>query len=347
MRLGLLVVAVFAACQQELPPPPPVTPVPVHAAGPPFVVRNLVVAEDGAIVRGIAELDPYDIARPVGPHRFAARGVIVDTATATVTTMRPPVLLGTDSIGRVQSDGHMRWTQKIEGAHSVRPPDVAIGGERVLAAVGGAVHAFDDVTGEPLWTVPIAGERLTIAGDTAYSTTCGGGEHWLIGTAIADGKQRFRAELPRACDPYLEIVNGLVIVTDPHLAQTRIFDLAGRALAELAEVVEGAGAVPFGRGFALDTITVLVTDLRVIAMNHDGRVVWQHDYPHERTAASDDLVELPGGDFVLASFDTVSDSGVSLVRLRRDGSEVWQSCAAPLGVGHSEYEHFAYLEVRG
>ena len=51
--------------------------------------------------------------------------------------------------------------------------------------------------------------------------------------------------------------------------------------------------------------------------------------------------------FRLASYGAIHDSGVELVRLRRDGSEVWHSCAAPLGVGHSEYEHFAYIEVRG
>jgi hypothetical protein len=59
------------------------------------------------------------------------------------------------------------------------------------------------------------------------------------------------------------------------------------------------------------------------------------------------VVELPGGDFILANWGAINDSGVDLVRLHPDGTPVWHSCASPLGVGHSEYEHLAYVEARG
>jgi hypothetical protein len=339
--VSVSLVAVLAGCQQELPPPAPVPPAPVSPSGAPLVLHDLLVAPDGHVLEHLPGFSQYDIAIPSGPHLFAARDLTVDTATAMVTKSAPPLAFDDRHLVRREPDGRARWTQDLAGVHSVRPPDVAVGGGRALAAIDDELHAFDDATGAPVWSAKVSGDRLRIAGDTAYSVMCGGaGEHWLIGTALADGKERFRSDLAVACDPTLEIVNKLVIVTDERHREMRIFDLAGNPLTQLAEV--GAGS-----GLALGSTTILVTDVRVVALGPDANVLWQREHPRNTFVGGNALAELPGGDFVLANYGAIDDSGVDLVRLRRDGSEVWHSCAAPLGVGHSEYEHFAYIEVRG
>jgi hypothetical protein len=332
---------VLAACQQEFPPPAPVTPAPVTPAGPPLVLRDLLVGENGAVVGHLPGLSQYDVAVPSGPHRFTVRDLTVDATTALVTRSAAPIAFDDHHLVRREPDGRARWTQALDGVRSVRPPDVAVGGGRALAAIDNQLHAFDDATGKPLWTAKVSGDRLRIVGDTAYSVMCGStADHWLIGTALADGKELFRKELAVECDPTLQVVDKLVIVSDERHKEIRIFDLGGHPLAQFAEVAEGDG-------LALGSTTILVTNLRVVALGRDANVLWQREHPPSSFVGGNALAELPGGDVVLASYGAINDSGVDLVRLRRDGSEVWHSCAAALGVGHSEYEHFAYLEVRG
>lgn len=337
-------VAAVAGCQQELPPSAvkPAQPAPVArpVSGPPVVLHDLLVSADGNVVEHLPGLTQYDIAVPSEPHRFAVRDLTVDAETATVTKSAPPAAIEDHLLVRREPDGRARWTRGLSGSRSIRRPDVAIGPGRVLAAIGDRLHAFDDVTGAPVWNANLPGDRLQVVGVLAYSVTCDFSNHALVGVAVADGKERFRSDLAVACDPTLQIVNNLVIAADQRHRTTRIFDLSGRPLAKFDELVQGPG-------LALGTTTILVTDVRVVALGPAANVLWQRDLPRNSFTGGDAVAELPGGDFVLAQYGTINDSGVDLVRLRRDGSEVWHSCAAPLGVGHSEYEHFAYLEVRG
>jgi outer membrane protein assembly factor BamB len=312
--------------------------VPARVTGPPIVLHDLLVAPDGMVVQHIEGATPYDIAVPSGPHSFTVRGLIVDTITGQTVNAVEPAAFEDRKLTRRDADGRARWVGAVEDAPSVRPPDVAISSDRVVAAHDGVVQAYDDKKGTSVWTARIPGDRLHVAGDTVYSVMCTQSEHSLIGLALADGKERFRSDIAIGCDPTLQIVNDLVIVSDESHHQTRIFDRAGHQRAELSEVVQGDG-------LALGSTTILVTDIRVVALDPDANLLWQRK--QDSFVGRARIAELPGGDFVLASYGAISDSGVDVMRLRRDGSEVWHSCAAPLGVGHSEYEHFAYLEVRG
>jgi hypothetical protein len=58
-------------------------------------------------------------------------------------------------------------------------------------------------------------------------------------------------------------------------------------------------------------------------------------------------VDLPGGDLLAFLYGEISDSGVRVMRLRPDGTVVWQSFCAPLGVSHSIYRHDASVAVEG
>jgi hypothetical protein len=59
-------------------------------------------------------------------------------------------------------------------------------------------------------------------------------------------------------------------------------------------------------------------------------------------------VLLPDGDLVIANYGAISDSGVALYRIHAiDGTVVWRASVPGLGVPHSQYEHLAYVELRG
>ena len=348
----------LVACQQKGPPPPavaPSTPAPIaNTTGPapavshtPFVIHDLLVREDGTVLHPLPDLTAYDVAVPDGPHRFKVRDVVVDTAADTITKSPPPVTFDHDGkLARIEPDGRVRWTTVLKGVHSVRPPDVAIGGHRVVATIDNTLHAFDDTTGKPVWTSNIDGQRLHVEGDTVYSTMCNEPthDHWLIATALADGAERFRKPLPMGCDPSFTVDNGLLILVESHPAQTLIFDLAGQQLAKLDEqtqAVSGNASRPLGKTM------LLVTDKHLMAIDATARVLWTHDPLKNTFVSGNQLAELPNGDVVIANYGAINDSGVDLIRLHPDGSIAWRSCAAALGVGHSEYEHFAYIEVRG
>jgi len=339
-------------CQQELVPPPvpPPLPPPAPVAHTPFLIHDLLVGEDGAVIRKVPELTPYDVAKPDGAHRFKVGAWSVDTATNAVTKRIEPAVWGSDNkLVRYEPDGRIRWTQSIPGPRSVRPPDLAVGGGFTLVAADGVVRAFDDANGTQRWTSMVHGDRLQIAGDLAYSTMCNEptNDHWLIGTSLADGAQKFRANLSRACDPWLTVTDRFLVVVEDRPANTRIFDLHGKLLLELDEQTEGAGEAPFGGVLQAGTTTLLVTDKHVIAVDPNARVLWMRDHMRNTFVGGNQVVALPGGDFILANFGAINDSGIDLVRFHADGSYAWHSCSTPLGVGHSEYEHFGYIEARG
>jgi outer membrane protein assembly factor BamB len=317
----------------------------------PFVILGVLVAEDGSVVGKIAQLGPDDMALPDGPHRFRNGHVIIDRVTGAVTP--EPVSFtsqaSTSTIERRDPDGHLRWTKTFPGLRSIRPPDVALGPDRVIVAIRSAIHAFDDATGAPVWTANVHGNRLTVVGDTAYSTMCNvpTGDHWLIGIALVDGTRRFRAALPIGCDPWLATVNDWLIVVDQALRKTMVFDLAGKLAATFDEIAEGTAAQLYGGGFRVGDATLLVTEEHVLAIDRRGRVLWRRGHLENTFVGGNAFAALPGGDVVIANYGQINDSGVDVIRLHPDGSLVWRSCLAPLLVDHSAYQHLVYLDVRG
>lgn len=302
------------------------------------------------VVKTLDAIKPFQIALPDGPHRFKTRGFAIDTATLAFTPRSEPAAFdGETKLVRREADGRVRWSVPAKGYHSVRPPDIATGTGFTVATFDGVVHGFDDATGKLAWTQTTAGDRLYAVGDTMYSVKCNEPtkDHWLIGSVLATGVEKFRVPLALGCDPYVTVTDRFIITTEDHPAETRIFDLAGKQLLQLPEQASGTSEQAFGSVLTAGTTTLLVTDKHVMALDDRAQVMWKRDPLRNTFVAGDQVIELPGGDLVIANFGMIDDSGVDLIRLRRDGSFVWRGCAAPLGVSHSKYQHIAYIEARG
>ncbi len=337
--VAVVVPGALGACQQgpaasspsPAPPGPrlaPATPNPKPAPGSdhtPFVIANRIVAEDGHVVRTLAGVSAGSQAVPDGPHRFVVEGRVVDTAADTVTPEHAPVVferhrasraLDSDryEVVRVEPDGSRRWAATLHGVRSVRPPDLAVGSVRVVATIDQTIHAFDDKTGKEVWSAALEGDNLLIVGDAVYSTWCNEPthDHWLIATALADGKVRFKAPLAESCDPAILVAGDRIFAVESHPpATTRVFDLAGHLVTTLAEQVEAAQTV----GGQL----VVVSDQHVLSLEPSGAVRWSRPAPPNGFVGGDQIIELAGGDVLLANYGEISDSGVDLVRLHPDG----------------------------
>jgi outer membrane protein assembly factor BamB len=360
-----VIITIAAACQQSLPSPEPgpipTTPPPPLVIHTPFVIANQIVAEDGTVARTLDGVLPGYAAIPDGPHRFKVGNLLVDTAADTVTKVIEPVALNSVAmfgrhdhddyeLVRSEPDGRVRWKTPVSGVRTVRPPDIAVGGGRVVVTIGSEVAAFDDATGKRVWTLDGDGDRLHVAGDTLISVRYNEPthDHWLTATALADGKQRFRVALDDGCDPYVAVYNDrIIVVEDRNPPVSRIYNLDGTLIAKLAAEIEGSHRDPWGASHLIDDKLVLVTDKHVMELDAAGKVLWRRETLRDTFVAADQVVALPGGDLVIANYGAISDSGVDVVRLHGDGALVWRSCARALGVPHSEYSHLAYVEARG
>jgi hypothetical protein len=75
-------------------------------------------------------------------------------------------------------------------------------------------------------------------------------------------------------------------------------------------------------------------------------VVWSVPPPADTFVAATDLVELPDGDVVVATYCAISDDGVELRRIGPSGALRWKAQVPGLGVDHSKYRQYVYLERR-
>jgi outer membrane protein assembly factor BamB len=358
---ALVVLFAVVACQQTIPPPPAETApaAPAVVAHTPFVIANQIVAEDGTVVRTLADTSGFQ-AVPVGPHRFELGGDIIDTATNTVTKrfepaeLRRVLLFGRQDhdvyeLVRREADGRERWATRITGVRSVRPPDIAVGGGRVVVSIDNKLHAFDDATGKLVW-LGDDGDRVHVAGDAVISVRCNEPthDHWLIANALADGKQRWKVALADRCDPWVAVDHDRIfVVEDRDPPASRIYDFKGALIASLAEQIEGSHREPWGGSHVVGDALVIVTDQHIMALDAAGHALWRRAGLRDTFVAADQIVALPGGDMIVANYGAISDSGVDLVRLHPDGSLAWHACTFALGVPHSKYSHLAYVEPRG
>ena len=161
------------------------------------------------VMSHIAGATQYDIAVPSGPHSFTVHGLIVDTVT-----------------GKTMNVGHARrvrrpsahpprrrWTRALARAVDGRafgpPAGRRDSSDRVVAA-----HEVSSKR-----TTTSAAHRCGPRGSRATGCTSrrhrvlgdvrAAGEHSLIGSALADGKERFRSDLASGAIRSSEIVNKL------------------------------------------------------------------------------------------------------------------------------------------
>jgi outer membrane protein assembly factor BamB len=322
----------------------------------PFAIQNQLVAEDGHIVSTIARASHYDDAVPIGGDRYRIHGMVVDAATGTVARdLEPASFRVVDStqddyaLDRFTEAGALAWSKPLRGVRSVRPPDLVVGGARVVVTLDSHVFAFDDRSGKSAWTARNeGGDHLSIHGDTVYYVDCLGRDHWLVGRALADGARRFRTDLPVDCDLSLRVDDHHAIVVGDRGPMTIVFDLAGHELYRLAEATAGDLVAPWGAIHTVGPLSIVVTDKHISGIGDDGHVHWQLPPPENTFVAADAFVDLDGGDVVIANYGAIDDSGVDVFRLApQTGHVVWHARVPSLGVGHSEYMQMVYARARG
>ncbi len=160
-----------------------------------------------------------------------------------------------------------------------------------------------------------------------------GGPEYIVGDVVVDAARDVTYRVT-VVDPsqvaafHIDHVDGESIVRDR----------SKREVLRLREVVAAAHWV--------DRDLVVVSDKR-IARLAAGKPVWTLPPPADTFAAASELVELPGGDVVIATYCAISDDGIDLQRVGVDGHVRWHITVRGLGVKHSEYEQSVYLAVRG
>jgi hypothetical protein len=121
---------------------------------------------------------------------------------------------------------------------------------------------------------------------------------------------------------------------------TWFFDAAGVVTIKLDEALLHA--------HRLDDGFVVSTNKRVARLDARGHARWELPAMKDTFVGAGGAVVLPGGDLLVYGYGAISDSGVELLRVRLDtGAVVFRLHSSGLNVDHSEYEHAAYVRLRG
>ncbi len=334
-------------------------PAPTVSASPPVVVgagdAGVVAAPPLAI--GDRLVDPWTAAT-VGklavhasaqavPVRDGSAAWRVDSvlfgATGTAVGTTEPLRVEAGAVVREEPRGAVRWRTALAGARSVRRPDAVIASSMAVVAVDDVLHAFDDVTGKPTWTARGPADRLATDGSALFVTDCRSGK--VPGRALralrpSDGKELWKSALEDEMDPdAIEVGPRQLVVRDASHRATIVFDHAGHELARLHEAIWSISFQPTG--------VLLFGDKRVVLLDDGGAVRWTHPALASTFVAGTDVVATSAG-LLLGNYGAISDSGVDLVLVDpATGATRWETRIRGLGVGHSEYFHTAYLDVRG
>ncbi|MBY0230521.1 MAG: PQQ-binding-like beta-propeller repeat protein [Gemmataceae bacterium] len=255
-----------------------------------------------------------------------------------------------DRLERVDADGRARWSARLaeKPGNGHRPPELLWDDQRVYAAVGEGLAAFDTATGKEAWRSKGPQCRLFLDGPRLLAAECAwdAEQRWLVARAAATGKEAWRVALPaKGFDPLpIRRVAGLLLVQSTDSPGNK-----GSAL-----LIDGGGTVRhrLGRevvdGQRLGADVVLLTGRDMVRLAPDGRTRWRVPFKEAEWPAGGGLVRLEGGHLVAFVHGTISDSGVQVARIDpATGKAIWQARCAPLGVDHSKYRHKAALSVEG
>jgi outer membrane protein assembly factor BamB len=246
--------------------------------------------------------------------------------------------------GAVVRKGAISWRTPLQGyLGTVRPPDRVISGDRVVVVAEHRLVGLDANTGAQVWTADATTDRLFAEGDLVFSTDCqspsAAPKHrWLEAHRLSDGKLAWKIELPSRIDPDAIYKIGSLYAVGGR-DYVALFDAAGTRHIELDEHV--IVAEPIGSD------VIVATDKRIARLGPRGETRWDLKKIKDTFVGAGGFVTLPGGDMLLFAYGAISDSGVELVRFRPDdGKELYRVQKHGAGVGHSEYEHTAWVRLR-
>ncbi len=117
--------------------------------------------------------------------------------------------------GQDAATGERLWTRPggIRG-------DALLLDRRLITVAGDAIVAVEPRTGEPLWSVPLGGQRaprLLTDGHLVLAGLQGGGTRELVAWGVDDGRERWRAPLPPDAEALRVVGDRLVAFSEEHV----------------------------------------------------------------------------------------------------------------------------------
>lgn len=241
-------------------------------------------------------------------------------------------------------DGRERWRYESPGTSGfLEARDIAfdLNGNPIITGEGQhsdqalttfIVIALDIATGNVLWNVPIVGTApFTNAGEAVVSDI-------KTGAAIAVGvTQNDRTSFDMT----------ITSITEGHESWRQIISGRGKRVdrfdAALAIAIDPQRSSVALAGYAQNTGAGLLgtpQEFRIVKIRKNGIVAWRYDFndslPHIQNAALAAVVD-PGGDFFAAGRTcSTSTSCFTVVRVGRNGKEIWRNILPGLAPGRDE-----------
>ncbi|MBI3269841.1 MAG: PQQ-binding-like beta-propeller repeat protein [Planctomycetes bacterium] len=289
---------------------------------------------------------------PDCPGHFRVGNLRVDAATRTVVGgFNEEIVFEGGNVVRLDDAGRPLWKTAVgEPLGGVRPPDRLVTGDRVFVAHGKELVALERATGKILWRADEPNDRLHACGHLLLATgrapwTEKPHERWIVARDTRLGAMVFVEELGDHEDPErIEEVEGLFLLrsagTGGSAGSTRLFAPDGQLKLSLPERV--AALRREGDGW------LFLSGERLSQVNARIETLWESWEVRAGETDGAELVALPGGDRLAATWCGIADSGVQVVRFRTGKGDVaWRAKCQELGVSHSKYWHRARLELRG
>ena len=314
---------------------------------PVMVGKQIIDPNTGKRLAEISAVPSHEFALPAEAEgQYWVSNVLIDVQTQAVVRVQPQELRveNNEAIVRLDERGGVLWSSRPgERVGSLRPPEIVSTDALVFAAVSSGVAVLDKATGKLLRTMKGPQDHLALFGSLLVAVDCTSPgarpERWLVAYQRDDGKEAFRVALPTDEEPETPVVIGehLLVRGDKY---SLLVNAKGAEVFRLTERISQLKEAAPGQWFA-------VSDKRIFSIERGGKVSWELTGFAENFVHETHLATLPDGDLLLYNFGAISDSGVELVRLDKTGKERWRSRCQPAGVDHSEYEHRAYVVVRG
>ncbi|HEY2775930.1 MAG TPA: PQQ-binding-like beta-propeller repeat protein [Candidatus Binatia bacterium] len=341
-----------------------------EADRPVLVCDRFVNPIDGQTVGRVPGGSPYERSDPLPGKTgwFSHNNLAVDAATMTATTDGVMAVSGRtvrdSTISLLGEGGAVRWTHPF--FDSLRPPVWAEEvGIVVVPQIGGLV-GISDASGEEVWRAKGPNDRLLAAHGLVVATD----RESIVARRLTDGSDAWRDKFPspEKTDPEPTIAAGdLFLVGNRGGGSdgwTRAYSTDGSLQFVLdGETVHGARQIAPGGDVIVVTESeskpgpfpgrvgnyYVTTSSRTARLNRNGQEIWHVAPPipaDEHTPAG--IYQLPDGSILVETHVSSSDTGVDVAKIDPvTGAVAWRVTASRLGVGHSFYWQYVYIELRG
>lgn len=281
------------------------------------------------------------------PELEIASGMVADRAIKSIKLISE-YTTKIERVVRLDEESEELWSKDMpRSVHSVRPPAWSRTGNYVFVVQGNGLTALDDKTGDVVWEsdgpndVLFSIGNLIIAGDCSSSPV---GGRWAVARHADTGEIVWKVQLSDEVEPTRIMSTGdliWILSSDMRASTSYLIDQKGNVVAKFDEYVTGV--------FVVGDEFIFASNTRIARMNVRGDILWQVAHGPETAwpFSTAELAAGPEGDVLVYFYGPISDSGVTVWRLKpQSGEVVWKTRCQSLGVEHSEYYHNVYLRVR-